>query len=371
MNRLIKYVFIFFVIVFFNEAHAVKIKFATLAPEGTAWVNLLRKMNSELEEKTNGKVKLKIYPGGVMGDENVVLQKIRAGQLHSAALTGIGLGQVESAERILEMPFLFKDYEEIDYVVSKISPKLEKLFLEKGYVVFGWAEAGLVNFFSKKPITSLQSLQEVKMWAWSIDPIVKIMFNEFNINSEPLELPDVTMSLDTGIINACYSTPLAALALQWAPRIKYITKQNMAYSSGALLISKNIYNQIPKQYQGTLIELGKKYAREITLATREENKNALDFFKKEGKEFVEFDAVQLNDIKNRSTNIRKKLVGKFFSKDFHNETIKLRNKFREEEISNLKAKIKTYKNDSNELKEAQRLLNRYELSHKSSKEDLI
>jgi len=374
MNRLL---FIFLLISSFtiisDESHAktLRIKLATLAPEGTSWVNSLREMSKEMYDKTNGKVKLKIYPGGVMGDENVVLQKIRAGQLHAAALTGIGLGQIEKAERILEMPFLFSNYDEIDYVTAKITPKIESMFKKKGYIILGWTETGLVNFYSKKPITSLETLQKAKMWSWSSDPLAKVMFDAFKINAVPLELTDVPMSLDTGIINACYATPMAALALQWAPRINYITKQNLAYSTGAIVITQKIFNKIPSEYRKTIMEITRKYSKQITKATRDENAKALKEFEKDGKKFVEFDLVQAKEVIIKSRSIRKSLVGKFFSKSLHNEVVRLRNSFRKSDLKNLTRKAASLDKSSKDYEAINKQLEERKLFYADSKEDLI
>lgn len=359
---------------FAGEAYAVRIKFATLAPEGTSWVNSLRKLNAELREKTGGEVSFKIYAGGIMGDENVVLQKFRAGQLHAAAFTGIGLGQIEKTERILEMPFLFSNYEEIDYVLERVTPQLEGMFSEKGFTILGWTETGLVNFFSKKPITSLKSFQDVKMWAWNSDPMAKIMFEKFEITPVPLELTDVPMSLDTGIITATYATPLAALALQWAPRISYVTRQNLAFSSGALVISNQVLKRLKPDHQKILKELSRKYAGEITEQTRKENAQALEGFKKSGKTFVDFDPKELAAVREKSREIRKSLAGNFFSKELHNQVVQIRNAYRSENRKALENKIATLKKESKQNEKARAELDLLILRksiYDSSKQDLI
>jgi TRAP-type transport system periplasmic protein len=353
----------------------VTIKMATLAPEGTSWVNYLREFEAELGKATDNQVKLKLYPGGVMGDENVVLQKLRAGQLSGAGFTGIGLGQIESSERILDMPFLFNGYSEIDHVVSKVSDKLKDRFKAQGYTLLGWTEAGLVHFFSKSPINSLDALKSVKMWAWNSDPMVKIMFDEFDIKPIPLELPDVPMSLDTGIITACYATPLAALALQWAPRIGFITEQNMAYSSGGLVVQTKIVDSLSKEHQKILLEFGEKYSKLITVAVRKENDAALSVFKNEGKKLVQFDQSQAKAVVDKSRTIRKGLAGKMFSKELHNDVIRFRNEFRTSELARLEGELaKLKKGGSSASKEAHSLessISEIKLSLSTAKLDMI
>lgn len=121
---------------------AIEIKFATVAPEGSTWMNVMQELNDTIVEKTNGAVKFKFYPGGVSGDENDVLRKMDINQLHAAGFTSQGLGEVVKEVRILNVPLLIKNDEEVDYVLSKMSPYFEKQFDKKGYVVLGWPEIG-------------------------------------------------------------------------------------------------------------------------------------------------------------------------------------------------------------------------------------
>ena len=99
-----------------TSAYAQRIKFATVAPEGSTYLKVLREYADEVEKLTNGEVTFKIYPSQVQGDEKDVLRKIRVGQLHSAGFTGVGLGEILPEIRILELPMLYRNYEEVDYI---------------------------------------------------------------------------------------------------------------------------------------------------------------------------------------------------------------------------------------------------------------
>ena len=88
---------------------ATKIKFATVATEGSTWMKVMNEMANAVEDSTNGEVKFKIYPGAVQGDEKDVLRKMRIGQIHSAGFTGVGLGEILPEVRIMDAPFLFNN----------------------------------------------------------------------------------------------------------------------------------------------------------------------------------------------------------------------------------------------------------------------
>ena len=93
------------------EARVV-VKMATLAPDGSVWDDLLSEMGAEWQEATGGEVALRIYAGGVAGDEPDLIRKMRIGQLHAAALTIGGLSELDPAFQIFEIPMFLESYGE-------------------------------------------------------------------------------------------------------------------------------------------------------------------------------------------------------------------------------------------------------------------
>jgi len=135
-------------------AQKYKIKFATLAPDGSTWMNVMREFDQAIRKETNGELGFKIYPGGVAGDEKDVLRKIRLGQLHSAGFTGVGLGEVNPEVRIFDSPFLFRNYDEVDFIQQKFFDKFARGFEQNGYVLLGWADVGFVYIYTNSPVNS-------------------------------------------------------------------------------------------------------------------------------------------------------------------------------------------------------------------------
>ena len=146
--------------------HGASLKFASLAPEGTSWMNRMHSLADELSDSTDGRVIIKFYPGGVAGDERDMLRKIRIGQLHGAGFTGNGLGEIVSAVRLLDTPFLFSNINEYDSVLATVSDTLKGLFREKKYELAGWASVGMVYLLSKKPIRTTADLKKSRPWVW-------------------------------------------------------------------------------------------------------------------------------------------------------------------------------------------------------------
>ena len=198
------------------------IKFATLAPEGSTWITVMKEYDQAIRKESGGRVGFKIYPGGVAGDEKDVLRKIRLGQFHSAGITGVGIGEIAKSARILDAPFLFKNTAEIDYIVDQYDAELRKEFENGGYVLLGWAEVGFVYVFTNTPVTKVEDVRNVKMWQWEGDPVAEATFKSFGVNPIQLSISDVLTSLQTGLINGMYTSPLAGVSLQWYTATKYM-----------------------------------------------------------------------------------------------------------------------------------------------------
>lgn len=258
-----------------------EIKLAILAPEGSAWVNSLRAIDQELREKTGGEVSFKLYPGGTAGDEKDVIRKMKIGQLNAAGFTGNGLGEVLPMVRILELPMLFRDNKEVDFITSRLRDRFDKAFLTKGKVLLGWAEAGYVYVFSKTPIASMNDMgRKIKMWVWENDRLAQETFKAFKVSPIPLALTDVKSSLHTELINAFYSSPLGAVAFQWFNEVKYMTQFPIVNATGALLINKKTYDKLSAKHQALLKEISQKHLKSLVKETREANNQSIDEFRK-------------------------------------------------------------------------------------------
>jgi TRAP-type C4-dicarboxylate transport system substrate-binding protein len=292
------------------------VKFATLAPDGSTWMKAMRQFTEETTAKTAGRVKFKIYAGGVSGDEKDVVRKIRLGQLHAGGFTGVGIGEVAPEARLLDTPFLFKNAKEIDHVYKALDADFRKIFESRGYVLLGWAEVGNVNIFSNIPVTKPEDLRNVKMWIWEGDPIAEATFSALNIKPIPLSITDVQTSLQTGMINGVYGSPLSVIALQWFARMKYVFSLPLTNASGAVLISKKAFDTLSKEDQKTMLALGEKYFRALTLQSRKENEESVVILKKKGLQFTEpASAAVVKDLEAAGQTARLALVGKLYSRE--------------------------------------------------------
>jgi len=292
------------------------IKFATLAPEGSTWLKVMNDLNAELQARTAGRVRFKIYAGGVQGDETDVVKKIRIGQLQAAGFTGVGLGQIAPEVRILDAPWLFQDDAEADFIHQAFAQDLSAAIEKGGYVLLGWTELGWVYVFSRKPINSPEDMKSAKMWVWEGDPIAQAAYQAIGVTPRPLSVVDVMSSLETGLIDGVYGPPMGVTAMQWFRRVKHIYNVPMADSSGAVLLSKKACAGLSAADRKILLEVSAKHISALRLLSRQENEGALLALQKQGLILSPKPTPEvLRRYDELGRQARRKLAGKLFSAD--------------------------------------------------------
>ncbi len=296
------------------QEHVIKI--ASLAPEGSSWMILFHGWGKAVEEKSGGKIKVKFYAGGVAGDERDAVRKMRLGQINGAAVTAIGLGLIQSEVRVLELPMMIKTYDELDYIRSKLDADFRKKFDDKGYVLLSWGDVGPIHIFSNIPIKDKSDLKQTKLWAWVDDPLVRALFNELGANGVPLGVPDVLPSLQTGLINTCYGSPLSTLALQWYTKVKYMTSLQISQSVGALVMTKRDFDKLEEPLRQVLVDESKALQARLLKSIRAENEKALTSLKQAGIEIVPSPPQMVSDFEQKAIALRPKLEPSVYTHDF-------------------------------------------------------
>jgi TRAP-type C4-dicarboxylate transport system substrate-binding protein len=291
-----------------------RIKFATLAPEGSSWMKEMRRLADAVKEKTDGRVTFKFYPGGVSGDEKDVIRKMRVGQVHAAGFTGVGLGQILPEVRVLDLPFLFDSDEQVQHVYEKLNDYFRARFEEKGFVLLGWVPVGWVHFFSTNKIVSVGDIKKTKPWMWEGDPLVEETYKALEVKPVPLSITDVLMSLQTGLLDTVYVSPQGALALQWFTKVKYMSRLRMGYATGAVLISKRKFNSLPADCKPILKELSDKYLKQLVQTIQKDNATSIGIMQDNGVQLIEMpDEKMIREFHQAGAFARKNLVGKVFS----------------------------------------------------------
>ena len=284
MNKqtLITVVFTILAVMLAPTAFAKTIKIATISPEGSSWVTEMRKAAEAISQATDNRVTLRFYPGGVMGNAQAVLKKMRLGQLHGAFLAGGALSHKAKDSQIYNLPLLFNDEAEVDYVRERMDASLEAMFAEAGLVNFGLLEGGFAYPMSKKPITEADKLKNNKVWVPSNDKASEEAAKVFGLSPIPLSLGDVLAGLQTNLIDTVFASPIAAVALHWHSQIKYVTDLKLLYFYGVLVLDQKVFSGLSAEDQMVVDRLLRETNQRLNAQNRVDNHDALAAMQKQG-----------------------------------------------------------------------------------------
>ncbi len=272
MSRII--VILFLVLLLPLSAGALTLKLATVAPEGSSWMVQMRKGAKEVAQKTAGRVKIKLYGGGVMGNEKSVLRKIRIGQLQGGAFTSGAMARVFPDLSLYSLPLLFNSLAEVDFVRASMDPVLKQGLEKKGFACLGFAEGGLALMFSREPIINLADLKGKKVWVPEGDLPSYAAMEANGLTPVTLPLTDVLTGLQTGLIDVIGSSPLAAIAFQWHTQVKYFNRTPLSYIYALLVIDARAMKKMTASDQQILREVLGAVYQQLDKENRLENEQA-------------------------------------------------------------------------------------------------
>lgn len=269
-----------------TSVHARFLKIATLAPEGTSWMAEMRRGAEEIAKQTAGRVQLKFYPGGVMGTDKTVLRKIRAGQLHGGAFTSVSLLGVYVDAQIYGLPFLFRSYDEVDYVRARMDSEIRDGLEAHGMVTLGITEGGFAYLLSDEPLRSRDDAKGKKVWVPEGDLVSQTALEVAGIAPVSLPIADVYTGLQTGLIDTVATTPAAAIALQWHTKVRYFTDVPLMYLVGFVVIDKTAFDGLSAGDQAVVRSAMGEVLESLGRRNRQDDEGARQALQNQGIQFV-------------------------------------------------------------------------------------
>ena len=284
------------VLVFISPvAFAQTLKIATIAPEGSSWMNDMKRGAEVIEAQTQGRVKFKFYGGGVQGNDKQVQRKMRTGQLQGGAFTSGAMNMFQRDADIFSMPMVFSSIDEARFVRKNMDDVVRERLEDAGYVNFGFAGAGFAYMMSNQPLQTLSELKGQKVWIPEGDPIGFAALRALGIAPVVMPVTDVMTGLQTDLLDSVTGPPVGAVVFQWHTRLKYITELPIAYVYAAMLIDKRAFSKLSPADQLIAREVMEGIYRKFDQNGVTDNENALQALLENGLEMVSPDTADVNE----------------------------------------------------------------------------
>jgi TRAP-type C4-dicarboxylate transport system substrate-binding protein len=313
---------------------AVTLKIATATPDGTAWMKDMRASAKEIKERTEGRVAIKYYGGGIKGSDSKVLGQIRIRQLQGGAFTPSALAAQYSDLNLYGMQLVFDSEEEAAFVRSRMDARLQQGLEDAGFVNFGFATSGFANIMSNTPVKSLADLKGKRVWVPEGDTISYDSIQALSLNPVTLPLTDVLTGLQTGLIDIVAIPPIVALVLQWHTKVKYVTKLPLVYTFGFMAVDKKTFDKVSPADKAIVREVMSKTYQSFDAVNLLENQKAFDSLVKSGIERVEIDDAEFNKVRNLLLDSNMKLgQGGAFSVELYEEMLRYIEQYRSEQVA--------------------------------------
>jgi TRAP-type C4-dicarboxylate transport system substrate-binding protein len=283
---------LFFVMSFLSggAVQATQLKIATVMPAGSAWMQAMRSAAGDIKEQTEGRVIIKLYAGGVMGNDKKVLRKIRIGQLQGGVFTANGLSDRYSDILIYGLPLVFHSQEEVDYVREKMDPILAEGLEAAGFVSFGFAGGGFAKFMGNQPVRSIEDLRGKKVWVPEGDTISYEAMVALDLSPVVLPITDVLTGLQTGLLEYIATPPVGAVVLQWYTKVKYVSTLPIAYAIATMVVDKRAFGGISEADQAIVRERFSAVYDQFDQQQRTDNRQAEEALAANGLQFINPDS---------------------------------------------------------------------------------
>jgi TRAP-type C4-dicarboxylate transport system substrate-binding protein len=310
------------------EAQTVVVKMATLVPDGSSWFLVLKETAEKWRDLSGGRVVVRLYPGGVAGDDPDVVRKMRLGTLNAGVLTSVGVAEVDRSVYALGVPMMYRSYDEVYYVLEKMRPRLEANLEAKGFVALNWVDGGWVHFFAQKPVRIPGDLKALKLFTWAGDSQAVETWRSAGFNPVPLPSTEIATALQTGLVNALGAPPQVAVIAQYFNNAKNMTDMPWQLLLGATLINKATWERIPADLRPKLLDATREAGRRLQEEIRSSGERDVEAMRKRGLNVVAVDAQAREAWLRTAESMYPRIRGTLIPAEAFDEALRYRDEYR-------------------------------------------
>ena len=313
------------------EAQApILVRMATLVPDGSSWHLILKETADKWKQVSGGRVTVRLFAGGVAGDDPDVVRKMRLGTLNAGVLTSVGVAEIDKSVYAMGIPLMYDSYEEVYWVHEKMRPKLEASLEAKGFVVLNWADGGWVHFFTQKPVAVPDDLRKLKLFSWAGDSEAVEVWRSAGFNPVPLPSTEIATALQTGLVEALGSPPQVAVISQFFNYAKFMTDLRWQLLQGATIITKATWEKIPADVRPEMLKIAQEAGTRLQKEIRDAEAKDVDAMKKRGLTVVPVSAAQKALWLKLTESIYPRIRGKVVPAEAFDEAMRYRDEYRKQ-----------------------------------------
>ncbi|AKS41930.1 TRAP transporter substrate-binding protein DctP [Wenzhouxiangella marina] len=292
-----------------GAVHAQQLKIATLAPDGSSWMNALNAAADAVEADTEGRVSIRYYPGGVMGDANAIFRRMRLGQLNGGAFTLGDLVGISGAVNLYSLPFVFDSVDEIQALRPTYDPLIIEALEEGGVIIPGIALGGFAYLFGREAFPDPDEMDTSwRVWVQPEDTLSRETLERLGVSPVPLALAEVYTALQTGAINTFASTTSGAIILQWHTRARHMLDLPVLMTGGTIGFDPRSLGRMADADREVLLSRFAEALAELERSNLSENQQAREALLEQGVQIDPATAAQIQTWREGAAETRRNLL---------------------------------------------------------------
>ncbi len=308
----------------------VLVRMATLVPDGSSWHLILKETAERWKQVSGGRVTVRLFPGGVAGDDPDVVRKMRLGTLNAGVLTSVGVAEIDKSVYAMGIPLMYDSYDEVYWVHERMRAKLEASLEAKGFVVLNWADGGWVHFFTRSPVAVPDDLRRLKLFSWAGDAEAVEIWRSAGFNPVPLPSTEIATALQTGLVEALGSPPQVAVISQFFNHARNMTDLRWQLLQGATIITKATWERIPADVRPELLKVSQEAGARLQKEIRDSEAKDVEAMRKRGLNVVPVSAAQRAEWQKLTESIYPRIRGKVVPAEAFDEAMRYREEYRKQ-----------------------------------------